>query len=347
MQKCTAFAAASRFLALGTDAGSVHLLDFHGNEIRRFQNHLASVNDISFDSSFDHMASCGSDGSVTVLSLYEEEGSKPNSIVHTALNLLASPPVIQMVYSCPVTDISLDPRYSSAFHKNVCVGCMDGQLFVNTPGWIRGRRDNLLHAHQGPLASVRWRGSYIAWANDKGVKIFNYATGQRLGFVRLSLDDTMRECRCHLSWENDRTLVIAWGKKVKIVSIQDKAESNAPRQEQVLLLHSFTTDYLISGICSLQEFLVILSFDEVVKQNDSDKQMQPVLRIVSRTCEEFVTDVLSIAGNLKCSPADFRLEGVVDGMCYVYAPKDVIAIDLRQWLAWARSSVAPSFSSAS
>merc|ERR1712048_428021 len=114
-----------------------------------------------------------------------------------------------MLYSCPVTSLALDPKFSSQFpmNKNLCVGCIDGQLFVNSPGWIRGRRDSLLHGNQGALLCVRWSGPYIAWANDKGVLIYNYQSGQRLGFIRQPRDSATSPCR--LCWEGT-TLTIAW-----------------------------------------------------------------------------------------------------------------------------------------
>lgn len=335
-QKCTAFATAPRFLALGTDAGSVHLLDFHGNEIRRFQNHISTVNDIVFDTTFEYMASCGSDGSVTVLCLYEDEGQSASRILTTAKAHL-SPPLVQLLYDSAVTSVSLDPRYASAFHKNVCVGCLDGQLFVNTPGWLRGRKDNVLHSNQGPVAAVRWCGNYVAWANDKGIKIFNYATGQRLGFVRLAFDESMRSCRCHLRWETNLNLVIAWGRKVKIVSVQEKSETSGARQEHVILANSFTTDFLISGITTTTDFLVLLAFDETQSKVIEGKKIRPrpELRIVSRNCQEFVADALSIVGYEDLGPHDYILEGMIDGTCFISTPKEVISVDLRPWFAWA------------
>jgi WD40 repeat protein len=40
------------------------LLDFNGNEIKRFSSHAAPVNDISFDARGEFTASCADDGTV-------------------------------------------------------------------------------------------------------------------------------------------------------------------------------------------------------------------------------------------------------------------------------------------
>ena len=65
----TCLAAHSKFLALGTEAGSVHVLDLSGHEIRKFTPHSAGVSDICIDPTGEFVGSCSQDGTVVVSSL--------------------------------------------------------------------------------------------------------------------------------------------------------------------------------------------------------------------------------------------------------------------------------------
>ncbi len=62
----TCLCLSSKILALGTARGSVHVLDYEGNEIRRLALHTDRVNDLSFDKDEEHIASCSDDASVVV-----------------------------------------------------------------------------------------------------------------------------------------------------------------------------------------------------------------------------------------------------------------------------------------
>jgi hypothetical protein len=46
------------FLTLGTYQGAVYVLDFHGNEIRRFHPHSKKVNDVSIEVTGEFVARC-------------------------------------------------------------------------------------------------------------------------------------------------------------------------------------------------------------------------------------------------------------------------------------------------
>lgn len=41
----------------------------------------------------------------------------------------------------------------------------------------------VLHSGEGPIHTVKWRNSLIAWANDAGVKVYDAANDQRITFI--------------------------------------------------------------------------------------------------------------------------------------------------------------------
>ncbi|KAJ1561457.1 hypothetical protein HK405_003882 [Cladochytrium tenue] len=55
-------AVSDRFLALGTHWGVVHILDLNGNDVKKFEAHSATVNEISIDTNGEYIASASDDG---------------------------------------------------------------------------------------------------------------------------------------------------------------------------------------------------------------------------------------------------------------------------------------------
>ena len=40
-----------------------------------------------------------------------------------------------------------------------------------------------MHSGEGPINAIKWKGPYIAWANDIGVKIYDNEIGQRITYI--------------------------------------------------------------------------------------------------------------------------------------------------------------------
>jgi WD40 repeat protein len=138
-------------------------LDFNGNEIKRFTCHSATINELSIDEAGEFIASCSDDGKVCINGLYTGE-------------------VSEFEYQRPIISISLDPQFGKKTSRSFAYGGRAGQLVINSKGWF-GRKDNVLHSGEGPIHSIKWRGSLIAWANDTGVKIFDCDRGQRITYI--------------------------------------------------------------------------------------------------------------------------------------------------------------------
>lgn len=93
---------------------------------------------------------------------------------------------------------------------------------LTSPGWF-GYKDTILHSGEGPIRALKWRGNFIAWANDVGVKIQDMAVNQRITFIDRPAGSPRADLyRCHLVWQNDVTLLIAWADSVKIALIKVK-----------------------------------------------------------------------------------------------------------------------------
>eukprot|EP00798_Chlamydomonas_sp_ICE-L_P008222 gene8222-1488_t len=121
-----------KILALGTESGNVHVLDYSGNEVRRLTQHKMRVNDLSFDRDEEHLASCSDDCSVAIVNLYSDSDSPT-----------------RYQYENSVKTVALDPRFSQRKTKEfVMAGAFNRQVTFSTQGWL-GRSEYSLYEGAG------------------------------------------------------------------------------------------------------------------------------------------------------------------------------------------------------
>ena len=66
----------------------------------------------------------------------------------------------------------------------------------------------------------------IAWANEKGVKIYDTETEQFITYIDRPKGSPRPDMyRCNLCWENERTLLIGWADSVKIGQVKERSQS--------------------------------------------------------------------------------------------------------------------------
>jgi len=307
-----------KFLILGTVSGAVYMLDFSGYLIKRFKPHDSKVNALSVDQNGDFVASCSDDGKVVIANLFDGEVSS-----HT--------------YSREMLSVALHPQYSKK-RRIFCCGGRGDQFLVNTQRFY-GTKDNVLHQGEGPIHAVQWRGHLIAWANDFGVKIYDYDTTERISYIGRSRGSPPPEkYRCCLCWENDSTLLIGWGDSVKVGQLKlVKASGQAP-QKQIHIIAVFLTEFYICGLAAYNENLVVLAYFEENDYSSNEeehpnamgarrKAERPELRIISRTNQIISEDMLPIRGYENYKATDYRLDSVtnkVESMFYITSPKDIV-----------------------
>ena len=240
----TCMVAADKLLVLGTSFGSVVVMDFDGNEVFRWQAHEASVCCLCVDARGEFVGSCSDDGGVVVQGLYTQEES------------------LRLSYGRPVAAIALDPEFAVRKTQQVVLGGREGRLLLNSRGWLGAHRDHVIHSGEGAVHAINWsKGNLIAWANDRGVKVYDAVAHQRIAYIERggtersetgggggqtsngsesniskSSNNTRPELhRCHLRWQGDATvsassqqqqlLIIAWGFSVKVAKVVTKSVS--------------------------------------------------------------------------------------------------------------------------
>eukprot|EP00249_Psilotum_nudum_P017659 c26429_g1_i1 orf=295-3261(+) len=293
-----------RMIALGTHDGTVHILDYQGNQVKEFAAHTATVNELSFDIVGECIGSCSDDGSVVINSLYTDEKEK-------------------FEYHRPMKAVAVDPDYVRNSSKRFVAGGLAGQLILNMKGWL-GHRDQVLHSGEGPIHATRWRRSLIAWANDVGVKVYDTASHQRLTYIECPKGSPRAELlRPHLVWQDDTLLVIGWAHSINIAAIRTRDAGNVSKKgalssgaKYVEIVAAFQTDYYISGLGPYGDALVILAYiPEKEEQADAANSIisrqghaqRPEVRIITWQNEELATDALSIHGYEHYKAKDYVL----------------------------------------
>ncbi|KAI5121199.1 hypothetical protein M0805_006000 [Coniferiporia weirii] len=355
----SSLAVCSKYIAMGTHSGIIHVLDYTGGRIKSYRLHSASVIDLCFDSAAEFVASASIDGQVIIHSL-----STPESYAFDKKR--------------PMRTIAFDPNFAKRSTRAFVCGGMNGDLVLHEKGWL-GHKETVLHTGEGPIWTARWRGNLIAWANDLGVKIYDTASQTRITFIDRPADSPRADLfKCTLHWQDDATLLIAWADIIKVVRVRARPRgppSQANGSDKILpplmaeITALFAIDGMLAGIAPYPADLVLLgsgpsaasaptsflvlsytppdtSFkDEAptdARQQARKLAERPELRIISRSGEELSSDVLSISGYQTCGCNDYVLAEVPEEVgatkCYVVLnPRNVVLVkprDRKDHVAW-------------
>ena len=164
----------------------------------------------------------------------------------------------------------------------------------------------------------------IAWANDRGIKVYDKTDNKPIGFINRSTKGSPdpERYKCCLCWENGDTLLVGWDDWVKIGKVRTVRSPQGHFIKEVHVISVFNTDFYICGIAPFKEHLVLLAFNEGDNDEDdgdsedsvesdnnngenevkndgvvqSGKSKPPELRIVSRRGQWIEKDALPIKG---------------------------------------------------
>ncbi|KAJ8487764.1 hypothetical protein ONZ45_g14207 [Pleurotus djamor] len=363
-------AIANKVMAIGTHNGLVHILDLTGTRIKSYKPHMASIVDITLDSTGEFVATASMDGQVVIRSLTSTES-------------------YSFDLKRPMRTIALEPNFSKSGYRSFVCGGMAGNLVLHEKGWL-GHKETTLHTGEGPIWQVRWCGRLIAWANDLGVKIYDTVSQTRITYIDRPADSPRADLfKCTLYWEDDSTLIIAWADHIKVARVRSrpKTPDAASKANLPPLLVEITAalqiDGMIAGIVPhptnmqaaptplpelskstshpappLTSFLVLVytppdtSFNEEMTEDRSRQAKKaadrPELRIISRAGEELAADAITVSDFQRWGCNDYVLAEVLDpantspdpatGRSYVVvSPVDIVLVkprDRRDHVTW-------------
>lgn len=191
-----------------------------------------------------------------------------------------------------------------------------------------GHRETVLHEGEGPVWIVRWQGRLVAWANERGVRIYDTANKQRITFIAPPSDKPRADLfRCSLLWQDDNTVLVAWADHIKIAKVKERTKKSsaitAPTASPQLFVEITTIlqlDCMISGIAPRGlDFLVLAyitedHYDENGDNSVEDRTAQrrreglrPEMRLISHDGEELSSDVLGMQSFARFQCNDYLL----------------------------------------
>ncbi|GAA5862553.1 hypothetical protein JCM8547_002101 [Rhodosporidiobolus lusitaniae] len=323
----------SKYIIIGTHNGAILVLTPEGGLVKRFQPHTAMVNDLSVDSTSEFVASASMDGRV-------------------AIHSLSTPEVHVFDLGRPLRCVALDPYFGRRSTRHFVSGGMAGSLILSEKGWL-GHKEVTLFSGEGPIWAAEWRGTFIAWASDAGVRIYDTASSQRITYISRAEDSPRADLfKCTLHWKDDRTLLVAWADVIKVAVVKDReTKRSVPGVSGVIGTSSelyvevsaiFQVDCMVSGIAPYGtngDLLVLAYLTEETYDNeateDRDEQrrkegIMPELRIISSEGEELSSDAISLRNYDRFQCRDYSLVPTADGKAfYVVAPLDVVVVQTR------------------
>lgn len=318
----SAFAVCEKYILLGTHAGMLFVFNLSCELIKAFRSHTASIADISVDDGQDFVAAASIDGLVSISSLSSAE--------HYIFD-----------FKRPMRAVALEPGFSRRTTRTLVCGGMAGALVHREKGWL-GHKETVIHSGEGPIWAVSWRKSLIAWANDRGVRIYDLEARVKVTFIGgPSGQDRLDLYRPHLLWLDDETLIVAWANQLKIAKVRwessrsdnsssARSAANPPSrtpQRFVEISKVFELDCNISGVAPHDEDLLVLAYvteldddgasDSSTHHSDEDPGpsryrrpvgQRPELRIIDpKSGREKSSDVLSISGYERFGCNDYHL----------------------------------------
>lgn len=306
---------------VGTHQGYVYRLDLSGNRVLGAAAGLGRrgvrIRALAVDASGLACASAGDDGSIVVV-----VGTTP--IFAAAADGCAGTPWLREHGDRPVLAVALCPDFGTSAKGDgkqqvLCAGGEDGRLVLHRRTRFGGF--SVVHEGEGPITCIRWRGDLVAWANERGVKVFNVRTGEKVTYVaRPLLANAL--CRCHLVWVSEDRLLIGWGVAVKVVVIIPARSGTGSLYGEVR--HNFEFEDVVCGLAAAgPSSLCILTAD------GGGCQVELRLCSLDGTCFH-VADAPALRGAFH---AQLCLEAIAPHLpFYMVAPRDFVAFQLRDLL---------------
>ncbi|WFD19582.1 Vacuolar protein sorting-associated protein 41 [Malassezia caprae] len=313
-------------VALGLQSGMIFVLSRKGHLEKGFRFHSAPVLDIVFDSTGEFVGSAGMDGIVAIASLTSSEQ-------------------YEFDFHRPMRSIALEPQFGSRSSRAFVCGGMSGVLVYREKRWF-GYKETVLHNGEGPIWSVAWQGRWIAWANDRGVRIIEASTHEIFTLIPAPSNAPRPELvRCSLHWRDASTLLIAQSDRITVASIKSRnkatedevraaiptvptfsglvsslAPSSQELREYVQVTDIFQLECIASDIAWSMDAMITLAYlvDEAeLAELDSETlqlrpQQPPEIRSINRQGEELASHVLDISNYKRFHCNDYHVRASLE-----------------------------------
>lgn len=284
----TCFAISIGYIYLGTNYGVIYILTEKGDSVNTVRVHKGKINCLDIDSKGEYLVSGGDDGQVVIIPI---KGGEQLILPH----------------SQPIYSVAIDPLYSTSKENILFCGGKKGKITMNKKSWI-GQKDKAIQQGEGAIHAIAYKGYYLGWANERGIRIYDVNKDVRIGgFEKENNIPDINECKAYMYWESEISLVTAWYKTIKIIKINERPSiAGAPPQLFPEVIKIIKIDSgIILGIGPFDADHFILLVQSYNEDNIKDKIE---LRIISRIDgEEISADSFAIKGYEKNKNTDYML----------------------------------------
>lgn len=257
---------------------------------------------------------------------------------------------LRLKFDRMVHSVAIDPNFGARGSDRKIVTGDDRELILHYRNFFSKYTRSTLHSGDGKIKRIKWRGSFISWATEHNVRIYDVSQRAIITVIKRDHDTKLRRdlYSCCMFWKNDTTLLMGWGDSVKVCEVKQRPQvipydPDLP-DKYVEISCMFSIEYSVCGIASIQEsnlVLLVMDKDNFQTSGSTTPQLMIVKPIASFDYQELSSDILSPKGYQHYQPHDYHLEALTeDGyyMLYIVSPKDVILAKPRedddhiQWL---------------
>ncbi|RWS13854.1 vacuolar protein sorting-associated protein 41-like protein, partial [Dinothrombium tinctorium] len=318
----TCIAVHSKFIALGTNWGRIHILDHNGNRVDKVLTlHGTAVTHISIDEKGNYFVSC----SIDKVCIYGLCSSDQNT---------------SFTFDRPVRAVAIDPYFSRSSNRRFIIG--DDRVTLYEKGFLLGYKTNVIYNGDGPIRNIRWVGRYIAWVSDSSVRVFDMDDKMVITVIKRDHDPIYRPeiYRCTLCWKAEGVLLIGWADSIKVCVVKYRNPNtvftdikNVPKK-YVEITSMFKTDFCVCGIATMDNNLVTLSVSKETEDKKNSSNSRPQFQVIEAHPQDYFEisgDFLSPKGFSNYSCNDYHLEWLPeDGLYFIVCPKDVVIAKPRE-----------------
>ncbi|GAB6021658.1 Vacuolar protein sorting-associated protein 41 [Chamberlinius hualienensis] len=312
----------SRFIVLGSHWGVVSIFDHLGNQNKNIKLtcHTTTVNQISIDQNGDHIASCSDEGRVVINGLYGHEND------------------INITFDRPIKSIAIDPDFHKvAAGRRFITG--DEKVILHERSFMSRLKPTILHDGDGTVRNIKWKGRFVAWASNSGVRVYDIIAHQVVSAIPRENSNLRPELYpCNLFWSDEHCLLIGWGESVMVCQVKKKLGPITSKQDPIYYVEitsKLNMDVYVAGIAWFEKNAVLLTYS-----HDSIEQIpvrgcsrRPQLRVISPHEEDFddiSNEVLAIKGFSENICNDYHLDCVMnEGLFVIVSPREVVIAEPR------------------
>jgi WD40 repeat protein len=255
----SALAAHSKFIAVATARGRVHVLTPSGDEIKLLASHTDEVLQVNINAQATLIASASADLSVSILDLWENNKDT-------------------FYFTAPVHALALHPLYPHKEHKYFITGTRTNNThnLINNSQNYFGHRKKKINGGELPVDSTAWapNSNILAFATNDGVRIYDVQNDIPIAFIpkpqklvssnasdsqpnsTRDSGESMEEAnlKCCLAWRSSFVLIIGWGNYVQIIEVQTGARPPQPANSTPNFFNSISGGENVKIVKSLARF---------------------------------------------------------------------------------------------